>query len=851
MTYKSAVDIRDSISDAMNNIMDSSKLQEWFPDLLVIDETSSNSIMNNDINRSQYKYIAKVTYKTLTYLSGTFQIGSRQVSQLKFNCTFESIDPNNTWTRITIFVFDPHDKNPIYTIVPFSVFLTILAKIFSDTQNVHATADSETRINTSSYVASNNVKNNFASVLSTKTFLSSMVVIVLLASGAHIGEHYMLGMPRQDIEGDVFFHVNDKTQNNAMNDFLHFTNSKSSSTLEKPSVLNTRVSPSDDVTEYTIISNPQIKTESLDRGNGGGGFYTNPNTHSVNANEDNHSNDNVTTTIPSLHTFLYDLNSPAGIVIDTQGNLLVIHEDNQRVQKFSPGGELRLEFGDFGNDDDDKFNFLSGITLDKQDNIYVVDRNNNRVQKFDTNGDFILKFGEFGTEDGQFADPADITVDKQDNIYVVDLDNHRIQKFDSTGNFILKFGEKGTEDGQFADPNGIAIDRDNNIYIADQHNHRIQKFDSTGNFILKFGEKGTEDGQFADPTDITADKQDNIYVVDRDNHRIQKFDSTGNFILKFDGAGQFKNLADITTDSSGDVYVADIGMGEIFRISFEKTLATFSEQFDRIKCDADSMINDPLEVPPEVSSALPIPELIIRANFLSEETGQHKEALLFYYVASQIQPNNANAWNGIGYMQTFVCENDSSLDAYAHTLEIDPDNINAKIGFADFIIQRVDQERMALVMLESAEEYLHSALDSDSRNTNAINALGYIEVLRGDHDAAIEYYDNSLRIDKTKVTTLNGIAFAYLRAGNDNSALFHYDQALKHDADNFNTLSGLAVLHTQLGQLEIAEKYLDQLQSHGEAIAEKLIEQGNWLQQNGQSEEAQRLFDAAERLKSP
>ena len=32
--------------------------------------------------------------------------------------------------------------------------------------------------------------------------------------------------------------------------------------------------------------------------------------------------------------------------------------------------------------------------------------------------------------------------------------------------------------------------------------------------------------------------------------------------------------------------------------------------------------------------------------------------------------------------------------------------------------------------------------------------------------------------------------------------------------------------------------------------ADKLIEQGKWLKQNGQVQEAQRLFDAAENLRS-
>ena len=178
-------------------------------------------------------------------------------------------------------------------------------------------------------------------------------------------------------------------------------------------------------------------------------------------------------------------------------------------------------------------------------------------------------------------------------------------------------------------------------------------------------------------------------------------------------------------------------------------------------CNTDSMINDPVLVPQEVTAALSISELLPRANSLAFETQQYEEGLLFYYIISQIQPENVNAWNGIGYTQTQICNNNSAEIAYTQALSIDPNNINAKIGLVDFTINQVNREGNASTLkLEDAELKLQSVLELDFRNTNALNALGYIETLREDYEGAIDYYQDSLKIDSKKTTTLNGLAFA-------------------------------------------------------------------------------------------
>ena len=59
-----------------------------------------------------------------------------------------------------------------------------------------------------------------------------------------------------------------------------------------------------------------------------------------------------------------------------------------------------------------------GIAVDNQGHIYVADARNQRVQKFTPGGEFQVAFGAPGTGPGQFEAPAGLAVDAQGHVYV-------------------------------------------------------------------------------------------------------------------------------------------------------------------------------------------------------------------------------------------------------------------------------------------------------------------------------------------------------------------------------------------------------------------------------------------------
>jgi hypothetical protein len=70
--------------------------------------------------------------------------------------------------------------------------------------------------------------------------------------------------------------------------------------------------------------------------------------------------------------------------------------------------------------DEGQFNGSKGIATDSQGNVYVAEDWNNRIQKFDSNGEFITEWGSRSEDEGQFDRPFDIAIGLQGYAYVVD-----------------------------------------------------------------------------------------------------------------------------------------------------------------------------------------------------------------------------------------------------------------------------------------------------------------------------------------------------------------------------------------------------------------------------------------------
>ncbi len=316
---------------------------------------------------------------------------------------------------------------------------------------------------------------------------------------------------------------------------------------------------------------------------------------------------------PATAANLYD---PAGLVIDTHGNMFIADEENYCIRKILPSGIIQTVAGTggvqgFSGDGGSallaEMNEVTGVAVDRHDNIFIVDHLNCRIRKVDRSGTISTYAGDgslaYGGDGGpataaQLYFPWGIISDSAGNIYFSDQYNNCVRKI-STAGIITTIAGTSTAgfsgDGGPATaamlqrPSGIAMDCLGNFYIADQYNARIRKIDPSG-IISTIAGTGTNgfSGDGGPATNakvnivwgIAVDNDGNLYLSDANNDRLREITTEGviNTIAGIgapsysgDGgpatAAEIKQPMGIIVDSLFNIYFADYDNYRIRKIS--------------------------------------------------------------------------------------------------------------------------------------------------------------------------------------------------------------------------------------------------------------------------------------------
>jgi NHL repeat-containing protein len=215
--------------------------------------------------------------------------------------------------------------------------------------------------------------------------------------------------------------------------------------------------------------------------------------------------------------------------------------------------------------------------------LFVVDQNYERVQKFDADGDFLLTFGKDVIRSGQPGDTGEgfevctVAAECQagqvgslggelslagqqprlavvpagapnaGNVVVADPGNSRVQEFTSSGDFVRTFGFDVAASG--ADDTGTGFEACTQA--------------GSGAANCKAGTPGAEVGQFEElgPSRVAVDSTGAIYTVESNsNHRVQKF--TGPVLTPtvfapgdLSGSDESNTPTDVKVGPGDEVYV--------------------------------------------------------------------------------------------------------------------------------------------------------------------------------------------------------------------------------------------------------------------------------------------------------
>jgi trimeric autotransporter adhesin len=192
--------------------------------------------------------------------------------------------------------------------------------------------------------------------------------------------------------------------------------------------------------------------------------------------------------------------TPTGVAVDAKGNLYIADYQNHRVRMVTPGGTISTVAGngnqgyagDGGPATSALLNYPAGVAVDSGGNLYIADWGNYVIRKVLPNGTIATIAGNHlpgYTGDGGLAvqaeigSPTDVSVDASWNVYFTDA-SARVREIFTSG-FISTIAGNGTPgysgDGgaatfaQLNTPAGVAVDTSGNVYVADSSNNAIRK----------------------------------------------------------------------------------------------------------------------------------------------------------------------------------------------------------------------------------------------------------------------------------------------------------------------------------------------------------------------------------------
>ena len=235
-------------------------------------------------------------------------------------------------------------------------------------------------------------------------------------------------------------------------------------------------------------------------------------------------------------------NTPSGLALDAEGNLLVADTGNNRIRKITPEGNVSTVAGDGtagyadGPASQARLNGPIGVAVDARGNIYVADAYNDRIRMITNDGHVstVAGKGTPGYADGDrytamFDTPCGIVAASDGSLIVADTGNDRLRKITPDGNVTT------LPTGNLSNPLGLAISHDNFLYVSEFDGSRVVQIAPDGaQSVVAGGGPGFADGlneaRFNLPAGVALSPVSNrppeLYVADSGNYLVRKLDQT-------------------------------------------------------------------------------------------------------------------------------------------------------------------------------------------------------------------------------------------------------------------------------------------------------------------------------------
>lgn len=161
-------------------------------------------------------------------------------------------------------------------------------------------------------------------------------------------------------------------------------------------------------------------------------------------------------------------NKPTDVNFGPQGELYVTDGyGNSRIMKFDAQGEFVTTWGEPGSGPG-QFNAPHAVVIDGDGRVVIADRDNERIQIFTPEGELLETWAGYK--------PFGLAMDADGILFVADGQANKILQLNDAGDVVCSWGgEKGTAAGQFSTPHMLEADRQGNLYAAEVAGKRVQK----------------------------------------------------------------------------------------------------------------------------------------------------------------------------------------------------------------------------------------------------------------------------------------------------------------------------------------------------------------------------------------